>query len=96
MNFAKSHEEKDDLFWTKVLFSDESKFNRLGSDGRQNVRRYKGEEFKPRCTVSTLQGDGGSVMVWGVISVHDPGPLVRLTGKVNSGKYQQMLQGGFS
>ena len=95
LNFAKSHEEADAFFWSKVMFSDECKFNRLGSDGRQYVRRYKGEEFKPRCTVSTLQGGGGSVMVWGVISVYGPGPLVRLEGRVNSGKYLQMLEQHF-
>jgi len=92
MNFANSHEEDDASFWSKVLFSDESKFNRLGSDGRQYVRRRNGEEFKPRCTVPTLQGGGGSVMVWGVISVYGPGPLVRLNGRINSGKYIKMLE----
>lgn len=85
MNFAKSHEEYDASFWNKVLFSDESKFNRLGSDGRQYVRCKNGEEFKPRCTVPTLQGGGGSMMVWAVISVYGPGPIVRLNGRINSG-----------
>lgn len=95
MDFAKTHEDKDASFWNKVLFSDECKFNRLGSDGKQYVRRKNGEEFKPMCTVSTLQGGGGSVMVWGIISVHGPGPLARLNGKINSGKYIKMLEDHF-
>ena len=95
MNFAKSHEEDNASFWGRVLFSDECKFNRLGSDGRQYVRRKIGEEFKHRCTVSTLQGGGGSVMVWGVISVYGPGPLVRMNGRINSGIYVKMLEEHF-
>ena len=78
-----------------MLFSDESKFNRLGSDGRQYVRRRKDEEFNPRCTVSMLQGGGGSVMVWGVISANGPGPIVHLQGQINSIKYINMLNEHF-
>ena len=91
MNFVRCHENYDASCWRRVLFSDESKFNRLGSDGRQYVRRRKNEEFNPRCTVSTLQGGGGSVMVWGAISAHGPGLLVRLDGRINSIKYIDML-----
>jgi transposase len=95
MDFVRCHEDHDASYWRRVLFSDESKFNRLGSDGRQYVRRRKDEEFHPRCTVSTLQGGGGSVMVWGVISAHGPGPLVRLDGRINSTKYIDMLDEHF-
>ena len=54
LNFVRCNENQDISYWSKVLFSDESKFNRLGSDGRQYVRRRKDKEINPRCTVSTL------------------------------------------
>ena len=77
------------------MFSAENKFNRLRSDGKQYVKRYNGEKFKPRRTGSTLQDDGGRVMVWGVISVYGPGPLVSLQDRVNSCKSLQMLEQHF-
>ena len=91
LDFVRCNEDHDSSYWSKVLFSDESKFNRLGSNGRQYVRRRKDEEFNPRCSVSTLQGGGGSVLVWGIISTNGPGPIVRLQGRINSTKYINML-----
>ena len=91
LNFVRCNEDHDISYWSKVLFSNESKFNRLGSDGRQYVRRRKDEEFNPRHTVSMLQGGGGSVMVWGVIGANGPGPIVCLQGQINSTKYINML-----
>ena len=35
---------------------------------------------------------GRSVMVWGMFSVDEVEPLVRLNGKVNSNVYQNLLQ----
>ena len=54
LNFVRCNEDQDISYWSKVLFSDKSKFNRLGSDGRQYVHQRKNEEFNPRCTVSML------------------------------------------
>ena len=84
MNYVRCHENYDASYWRRVLFSDEKKFNRLGSDGSQYVRRRKDDEFNLKCTVSMLQGGGGSVMVWGVISV-------RLDGRINSPEYCKIL-----
>ena len=88
-------EDHDASYWRRVPFSDESTFNELGSDGRQYVRRNKDEEFNHRCTVSTLQGGGGSVLIWGVISAHGPEPIDRLDDRINSVKYIDMLDAHF-
>ena len=95
LEFARSHGEWEAPDWRRIVFSDECKFNRLASDGRQYVRRKFGEEFKPRCTVSTLQGGGGSVIVWGDISVHVPGCLTSLYGRVDFSNYVEMLEEHF-
>ena len=91
LNFVRYNEDHDISYWSKVLFSDKSKFNRLGSDGRQYVQQRKDEEFNPRCTVSMLQSDGGSVMVWSIISANGPGLIIRLQGRINLTKYINML-----
>lgn len=41
LQFAKNYLNKDNNFWNKVIFSDESKFNIFGSDGRRTVWRKK-------------------------------------------------------
>ncbi len=90
--FANQHVVWTEAQWESVFFSDESKFNVFGSDGQAYVRRKSGERFSPKCTKKTVKFGGGSVMVWGVISVHGVGPLVRLHGKVNAEVYKQLLE----
>ena len=52
--------------WNKVIWSDESKSNLFGSDGRIYVRRRVGEEYLAECVQQTVKFAGGLVMVWGV------------------------------
>ncbi|XDV45732.1 hypothetical protein PO909_013779 [Leuciscus waleckii] len=60
--------------WTKVLFSDESKF--CISFGNQGPRVWKknGEAHNPRCLKSSLKFPQ-SVLVWGAMSSAGVGPL---------------------
>ena len=39
LKFAKQHVRKDLSFWQNVLWTDKSKFNRFGSNGKQYIRR---------------------------------------------------------
>ena len=52
-------------FWNTALWSDESKFNLFGSDGKVMVWRSEKEEFDPKYTVPTVKYDGDSITVWG-------------------------------
>lgn len=69
------------------MFTDESKFCRLGSDGKSYVRRRPGEEYSPRCTKSTVKGGGGSIMVWGAMSGTGVGPIHRVEGIMDQHVY---------
>jgi len=40
--------------WHRTVWSNESKFNLFGFDGRTYVRRRKGEEFLPECVNQTV------------------------------------------
>uniref|UniRef100_A0A1I7XN50 HTH_Tnp_Tc3_1 domain-containing protein n=1 Tax=Heterorhabditis bacteriophora TaxID=37862 RepID=A0A1I7XN50_HETBA len=77
--------------WTKVAFSDESKFNRFGSDGKKYVRRRPGEEFMPKCTVPTIKHGGGSVMVGAAFNRNGPGSLHIVEGIMDSTSYVRIL-----
>lgn len=90
--FARAHLHWTSAHWRKVLFSDESKFNRLRSDGRIYVRRYKGEKYHPKCILHTMRGGGGSVMVWGAFSASGVGPIRRIEVTQKSVDYCKIIQ----
>ena len=70
--------------WVKVFFSDESKFNLFGNDGKNNVKRRIGERLSAKCTKKTVKFGVGRVMVFGVFSCQCTTPLVRLQTRVNA------------
>uniref|UniRef100_A0A9J8ACC3 Transposase Tc1-like domain-containing protein n=1 Tax=Cyprinus carpio carpio TaxID=630221 RepID=A0A9J8ACC3_CYPCA len=59
--------------WSKVLFSDESKFCMFGNQGAR-VWRKTGEKEMPKCLKSSVKYPQ-SVMVWGAMSAAGVGPL---------------------
>ncbi|GFW56697.1 transposable element Tcb1 transposase [Trichonephila clavipes] len=71
LEFTKTHQLKTDNFWKKVIFSDESKFNIFGSDGRRTVWRKPNTVLDPKNLRPTVKHGGGSVMQRGV----HPGPV---------------------
>ena len=91
-SFAAKHVVWSDDDWAKVYFSDESKFNLFGSDGKRYVRRSAGERLSKNCVKSSVKFGGGSVMVFGMFSASGTGPLVRMQGKINAKVYKELLQ----
>lgn len=63
--FARTHLDWTVEQWTKVLWSDETKINLIGSDGIKYVRRPAGKRFNHHYIMPTVKHGGGSVMVWG-------------------------------
>jgi hypothetical protein len=71
-------------FWKTVLFSDESKFNIFGSDGRQYVwrkKKTKGEKkLDPKNVIPTVKHGGSRTMGWGCMGNAGVGELALLKG----------------
>ena len=84
--------EKPYDYWKHVLWSDESKFNLFGSDGKLMVWRSTMEEYDPKCTVPTVKHNGGSVMVWGCFSRSDVEDLRFTEGNMNRFLYSEILR----
>jgi hypothetical protein len=59
--FALEHQNKPPEFWRKVLWSDQSKFNLISSDGPTKVWRRPGEAYKLSCMPGTVKFGGGNV-----------------------------------
>ena len=68
MDDAKMMMEKPYDYWKDFLWSDQSKFNLKGSDGKMMVWRPTMEEYHSKCTVPTVKHNGASGMVWACFS----------------------------
>lgn len=90
LSWAKQHVSWTMDQWNLVIFSDESKFNLYGSDGKRYVRRRKNEAFHPDCISPTVKFPAGQ-MVWGSISSKGVGRLKFITGTVNASIYTGIL-----
>ena len=49
--------------WKRVIWSDETKINRIGSDGQEYVWKKKGEGLIAREVKGIVKFEGGSLMV---------------------------------
>ena len=92
LKFAKEMLEKPSSFWESVIWSDESKFNLFGSDGKAMVWRTPREEFDLKCTVPTVKRGGGSVMVWGCFTRRGVGKLCVLDRIMDRFYYRDILE----
>jgi transposase len=90
--FANDYKSKDAGFWNKVIFTDESKFNLFGSDGRIMVWRKPNTQLEIQNTVPTVKHGGGSVMVWGCFSAAGVGKLAFIDGIMDHKGYIQILK----
>ena len=79
-------------FWDNILWSDESKFNLFGSDGKVMVWRMPKEEFDPKCAVPTVKHTGGNVKCWGCFSTAGVGTLVFIDGNMTGNMYRDILE----
>ena len=91
LELMRLHRDSPFFLWNSVVWSDKSKFNLHGPDGRTYVRRLPNKELDPKYTRKTVKFSGGSVMVWGCFTKHGVGPYVKLTGKLDSVTYQKLL-----
>lgn len=92
LRFAKAHRHWTVEQWSRVLWTDESKFNLVGSDGAVYVRRRPGEALADSCTKKTVKHGGGNIMIWGAMSAKGRGRLYKVDGKLNADQYLGILQ----
>ncbi len=77
--------------WSKLLFSDESKFCISFGNQGPRVWRKSGEAQHPCCLKSSVKFPQ-SVMIWAAMSSAGVGPLCFLKSTVNAAIYQYILE----
>ena len=94
--WAKKHQHYTVNDWRKWGFSDETKINMWDSDGKSYYWTDGATELLSRQIESHVQGDGGSILFWGLITAEKPGYGSTITeGNVNTKAYIDIFQTSF-
>ncbi len=89
--WAKDKKDWTAAEWSKVMFSDESKFCISFGDQGPRVWKKRGEAQTPRCLRSSVKFPQ-SVMVRGAMSSAGVGLMCFLRSKVNTAVHQEVLE----
>lgn len=92
LQFAEEHIQWTVEDWKRVIWSDETKMNRFGSDGRKYCWKKPGEPLGDREVEATVKFGGGSIMVWGCMGWQGPGVLCEVIGKMDANQYCNILE----
>jgi len=91
LDFARKYENWTINDWSKVIWSDESKFKVFGSDGKQYYWKRPEESLNCFHIKLTVKFGGGSVMIWGCFTSRGVGGFCKIDGIMNAKLYQQIL-----
>ena len=91
LQWAERHQEYTLEDWKRVVWSDETKINCLGSDGRKWVWKEAGEGLTDRQVEGTVKFGGGNLMMWGCMLWEGIGYATRIEGKMDAQLYCSIL-----
>ena len=92
MAFAQRYKEWTIEDWKRVWFSDETKINCLGSDGRRYVWKEKGEGLSDRLVEEIVKYGRENLMMWECMTWHGVGFACRIDGKMDGDLYESILE----
>jgi hypothetical protein len=75
-----------------VIFTDETKINCFGSNGRTWCWAATSKGLTDRTVLKTVMHGGGSIMVWGSMTAMGPGLISQIQGKMDQHVYCQILE----
>jgi transposase len=92
LEFALKYREWTPEDWGRVLFSDETKINRFGSDGRKWTWKQKGQCLLDREVQGTVKHGGGNIMVWGCMGREGVGRMAEVVGRMDAKQFVDILE----
>jgi transposase len=92
LEFAKRYQYWTAEDWKCVIWSDETKVNRLGlSDGRKWTWKRPDSTLTEQHIQGTTKFGGGSLMMWGCMTAQGVGYACRIDSKMDAGVYTSIL-----
>jgi hypothetical protein len=92
LDLAHAHKDWTVNDWRRVVWSDETKINHLGSDGHKWVWKKPDEGLSDRLVEGTVKFKGGSVMIWGCMTWEGVGYAAKIDGRMDGDLYLQILK----
>ena len=90
--FALKYREWTVEDWKRVIWSDETKINRFGSDGKEYVWKEVGKGLSNREIQGTVKYGGGNIMVWGCMGWNGVGRLAEVEGRMDADQYVSIMK----
>ena len=102
LEFAQKYKEFTEDDWKRVIWTAESKINRLHSDGKKYVwveskrdPKIPASDIDPRRVLPTVKHGGGNIMVWSCMTWEGPGFITKIDGGLNAELYVEILKDEF-
>ena len=92
LDFAESHQHWTVEDWKQVIWSDETKINCIGSDGKKWAWKKAGEGLSNRLVQGTVKFGGGSLMMWGCMTWEGVGMACKIDGRMDTDLYLQIME----
>lgn len=92
LEYARKYLNEPQEFWNRVLFTDESKYNIFGYDGKLKVWRASKQGLNPKYTIGTVKHGGGGLMVCGCMAANGVGNLEFINGTMDHILYINILK----
>jgi transposase len=92
LDFAYAHKDWTVEDWKRVVWSDETKLNRFGSDGKSYAWVGDGEAYSDKAVTGTVKFGGGSLMMWGCMTWEGVGYSTRIDVRMDGDLYVRILQ----
>jgi transposase len=77
--------------WKRVVWSDETKIDRFGSDGLHYVWKRDYEPLQPRHIQQTVKHGGGNIVLWSCITYQGVGYIVKIDETLDKELYKSIL-----
>jgi hypothetical protein len=84
LNFTHKYKDWKVEDWTRVIWSDKTKSNKIGSNGWIDVWKKRGEPLQDKKVQGKVKFGGGSLMVLECISWNGVGILAEVKGRMNA------------
>jgi transposase len=78
--------------WRRVVWSDETKINRFGSDGHRYAWKRDYEQLQPKHVQQTVKHGGGSIKLWSCITYDGVGYIVKIGDTLDKDLYLSILK----